>query len=94
MSVVGGKNKLVITAQAMLVVILLIIFFLSIPAFSNNYPAFGSLCLSVVGSVVFAWLLLAGHKHYILKAMLGICLLVALLSFAIGVPSEWQQIIG
>jgi hypothetical protein len=92
MSLFSTENKAVITYQVVIVFLIAIVLFLSIPAFANDYPHFGWLCLAVGGTAICAWLLIAGHKHRAIVIALCICLAVGVLAYATGVPSEWHSL--
>lgn len=92
MPLVSNENKIVIGVKAILVIILAIIAFLTIPAFSNGYPHFGWLCLSVVVFVVTLWMLISGKSHTALTVFFFLSLVVGIIAYITGVPSEWQRL--
>jgi hypothetical protein len=92
MPLVSNENKIVIGVKAILVIILAVIAFLTIPAFANGYPHFGWLCLSVVVFVVTLWMLMSGKRHTALTVLFFLSLVVGIIGYITGVPSEWQRL--
>jgi type II secretory pathway component PulF len=80
--------------KRLLVIILVIIAFLSIPAFANDYPHLGQLCLAVDAFVIAAWILFAGHTHWLFWILLLVALVIGVIAYANGVPREWRRWIG
>jgi hypothetical protein len=94
MPIISNENKAVISFKAMIVILIAIVLFLSIPAYSAYYLCLGTLCLAVGGTAICSWLLIVGKTHTYVKIILGICLAIGVLAYFLGVPSEWRTLTG
>lgn len=92
MAIFNTENKPVITFQAVIVLLIAAILFLSIPAFANDYPHLGWLCLAIDGTTICAWILLARKGNVVVIVFLCIFALIGGISYATGVPSEWHRL--
>jgi hypothetical protein len=91
----NNENKVEIGFKGILVIVLAIIAFLSIPAFSNNYPHLGWLCISTVTFVTFLWIYLADESRPSFALVIAlIALAIGIIAFVGGVPQEWQRLTG
>jgi predicted tellurium resistance membrane protein TerC len=91
MGLVDNENKVVIGFKGVLVIALIIIGVLSIPAFANNYPHLGWLCISTVVFVAFGWIYLANEPHHKVALVIALIFLaVGIIAYVGGVPQEWR----
>ena len=92
MPIVSNENRVAPGFKVLLVIILVIIAFLSIPAFANDYPHLGQLCLAVDAFVIAAWILFAGHTNWLFWLLLLVALVIGVIAYATGVPTEWHRL--
>ena len=88
------KNKNIIKVSFTIVIVLIILTLAvaSIPAYSNDFIALGTICLAGVGVLTFGWILLSGYRLPIITLLLCLSLIIGIAAYLTGGISDWQRL--
>lgn len=88
----NNTNNIQIGFQVILVLVIITLLVLSFPAYSNDYPALGTICVSAAFVIIFGWILLAGYTGWLVWVLLVVTLAVGVIAYLAGGLEDWQRL--